>query len=217
MMADDVPIALSRRGHLFFHRRAEQPMGMPSRQPHSWTYEEVLALIDEQEDRSIRYEFADGELLVTPAPVGYHQRIILDLFRIIDPYVRLHRIGEVRLGPSPLQLVPKTIFQPDLYVVPSIEGRRPRADVPVTSSLLVVEVLSPGSRRHDRLTKRLYYQRGGVPEYWIVDQDAEVFERWQPQDERPAVLDNELSWHPTGAPAPLAIDLRSLFRSVLDD
>ena len=192
-------------------------MGMPSRQPQSWTYEEVLALIEEQEDRSIRYEFAGGELLVTPAPGGYHQRIILDLFRIIDPYVRLHRIGEVRLGPSPLQLIPRTIFQPDLYVVPSIEGRRPRADVPVTNSLLVVEVLSPGSRRHDRLVKRPYYQRGGVPEYWIVDQDAEVFERWRPQDERPEVLDGELSWHPSGAPAPLTIDLPSLFRSVLDD
>lgn len=192
-------------------------MGMPSRQPHSWTYEEVLAVIDDQEDRSIRYEFADGELLVTPAPGGYHQRIILALYDILHPYVRAHRLGEIRLGPSPVHLVEKTIFQPDLYVVPSIEGRRPRADVPVTSSLLVVEVLSPGSRRHDRLTKRPYYQRGGVPEYWIVDQDAEVFERWRPQDERPEVLDNELSWHPSGAPAPLLIDLHSLFRSVLDD
>jgi Uma2 family endonuclease len=56
-----------------------------------------------------------------------------------------------------------------------------------------------------------------VPEYWIVDQDAEVFERWRPQDERPEVLDSELSWHPPGAPAPLTIDLPSLFRSVLDD
>jgi Uma2 family endonuclease len=116
-----------------------------------------------------------------------------------------------------VHLVEKTIFQPDLYIVPSVEGRRPRADIAVTSSLLVVEVLSPGSRRHDRLTKRPYYQRGGVPESWIVDQDAEVFERWRPQDERPEVLDNDLSWHPSGAPEPLTIDLPSLFRSVLDD
>ena len=192
-------------------------MGMPILEQRSWTYEEVLVLIDEQEDRSIRYEFADGELLVTPAPGGYHQRIILALYDILLPYVRAHRLGEIRLGPSPVHLVEKTIFQPDLYVVPSAEGRRPRADIPVTSSLLVVEVLSPGSRRHDRLVKRPYYQRGGVSEYWIVDQDAEVFERWRPQDERPEVLDTELAWHPSGAPAPLAIDLPSLFRSVLDD
>ena len=59
-------------------RRAEQTMGMPAADMRRWTYEEAYALIDAQEDRSIRYEFVDGELLVTPAPGGYHQRIILE-------------------------------------------------------------------------------------------------------------------------------------------
>jgi Uma2 family endonuclease len=192
-------------------------MGMPAADARRWTYEEVLALIDEQEDRSVRYEFADGELLVTPAPGGYHQRIILALFRMIDPYVREHGVGEVRLGPSPVALVKRTIFQPDLFVVPSIDGKKPRADVPVTSSLLVVEVLSDGSRRHDRLTKRHHYQRGGVPEYWIVDQEAQMVERWRPSDDRPEVLENELRWQPMATAPPLTIDLVSLFRGVLDD
>lgn len=59
-------------------------MGMLLRQQDSWTYEEVLALIEEQEDRSIRYEFADGKPLVTPAPGGYHQRGILALYDILS-------------------------------------------------------------------------------------------------------------------------------------
>lgn len=197
--------------------RAEQTMGMPAADARRWTYEEVLALIDEQEDRSIRYEYADGELLVTPSPGGYHQRIILDLFRVIDAYVRTWALGEVRLGPSPVALVERTIFQPDLYVVPSVYGKRPRADIPVRQSLLVVEVLSPGSQRHDRLTKRRYYQRGGVPEYWIVDQDSQVVERWPPGDDRPEVLDASLDWHPVVASERLTIDLPPLFRGVLDD
>lgn len=192
-------------------------MGMPIRKQESWTYEEILALIDEQEDRSIRYEFADGELLVTPAPGGYHQRIILALYELLKPYVTAYGLGEIRLGPSPVHLVPRTIFQPDLYIVPSVEGRRPRADLAVTSSLLIVEVLSPGSRRHDRVTKRTNYQRGGVPEYWIIDQDAEVLERWRRADDRPEVLHGQLTWHPSGASEPLQIDLPALFRSVLDD
>ena len=192
-------------------------MGMPIRKQESWTYEEVLALIDEQEDRSIRFEFADGELLVTPAPSGYHQRIILALYHLLFPYVQAHLLGEIRLGPSPVHLVAETIFQPDLYVVPSVDGRRPRADLPVTASLLIVEALSPGSRRHDRVTKRGHYQRGGVPEYWIIDQDGEVVERWRPADDRPEVLDGQMTWHPSGASEPLQIDLPALFRSVLDD
>jgi Uma2 family endonuclease len=192
-------------------------MGMPLRQQDSWTYEGVLAFIDEQEDRSIRYEFADGELLVTPVPGGYHQRIILALYDILRPYVQTHGLGEIRLGPSPVYLAEKTIFQPDLYIVPSVDGRRPRADVRVTRSLLVVEVLSPGSQRHDRVTKRGHYQRAGVPEYWIVDLDAEMFERWRPEDVRPEVLDVSLSWHPKSPLEPLVIDVRALFCGVRDD
>jgi Uma2 family endonuclease len=190
---------------------------MPASEARSWTYEEVFQLIEDQEDRSIRYEYADGELLVTPAPSGYHQRIILALYDIIMPYVREHQLGEVRLGPSPIALVPRTIFQPDLYIVPSKDGKRPRADVPVTSSILIAEVLSPGSIRHDRVTKRKYYQLGGVPEYWIADQAAQVIERWRPDDERPDIVDSRIDWHPAGAPEALPIDLPVLFRSVLDD
>lgn len=192
-------------------------MSMPAVEPRRWTYDEVWDLIDAQEDRSIRYEYAGGQLLVTPAPSGYHQRIILDLYRIIDPYVRGHALGEVRLGPSPIAVAPRTIFQPDLYVVPSVNGRRPRADVPVTSSILIVEVLSPGSIRHDRITKRKHYQRAGVPEYWILDQESQAFERWRPADGRAESRQDGIAWHPMGARTPLVIELPELFRSVLDD
>lgn len=34
---------------------------------------------------------------------------------------------------------------------------------------LVMEILSPSTQRHDKLTKFNLYQRAGVPEYWIVD------------------------------------------------
>jgi Uma2 family endonuclease len=190
---------------------------MPAIEERRWTFEEFAAFADQQEDRSIRYEFADGELLVTPAPSQYHQRLILALYDLIAPYVRKHGLGEVRLGPSRVHMTPRTQFEPDLHVVPSVDGRRPRADVPVTRAILVVEVLSPGSGRHDRLTKRGYYQRADVSEYWIVDQDAQLVERWRPTDDRPEVIDGALTWHPTGASEPLLIELPVLFRSVLDD
>ena len=42
----------------------------------------------------------------------------------------------------------------------------------------MVEVLSPGTRRTDRLEKMVEYARAGVREYWIVDphrRTVEVF------------------------------------------
>ena len=33
---------------------------------------------------------------------------------------------------------------------------------------LIIEVLSPSTQCHDRLTKYNLYERAGVPEYWIV-------------------------------------------------
>ena len=53
-------------------------------------------------------------------------------------------------------------------------------------SSVVIEVTLPGTARYDRLVKRRRYQRAPVPEYWIVDLDARLVERWKPDDTRPA-------------------------------
>jgi Uma2 family endonuclease len=86
----------------------------------------------------------------------------------------------------------------------------------MTEPVLICETLSPGSSRHDRLTKRRAFQRNGVPDYWIVDGDAEVLEVWHPDDERPAIVDDRLVWSPTGAPVPFELDVREFFASVAD-
>jgi Uma2 family endonuclease len=42
---------------------------------------------------------------------------------------------------------------------------------------LAVEIISPSSRRYDRVKKLGWYARIGVPEYWIVDAEAHTIER----------------------------------------
>ena len=56
-----------------------------------------------------------------------------------------------------------------------------------------------------------------MPEYWIVDVDARVLERWRPEDARPEVLDSELVWAPRDDVAPLVIDVAALFEGLSDE
>ncbi len=56
--------------------------------------------------------------------------------------------------------------EPDLIVAPDASVGPKRLAGP---ALLVVEVVSPGSRINDTVTKRAAYAEAGVPAYWIVD------------------------------------------------
>ena len=179
--------------------------GAPQRR---WTEEEFYSARDAAPPGE-RWELVDGEVLVTPSPHWMHQRVIGRLFVQIAAYVRQHALGEAFPSPLDVKLEPGLVLQPDVLVVPAGELRR-RSDV-VRRLLLAVEVLSPSSARHDRVTKRPRYQRNRVPEYWIVDDTSQTVERWTPDDERPELLAERLLWHPAGAPEPFVLDLVRFF------
>ena len=187
-------------------------MGMPNAAM-DWTAARVRTLPDDGR----RYEVVDGELLVTPAPRWAHQRAVLALARRLGDYLVLHHVAEVTLSPADVELDPRTLVQPDLFVVPLDEGRRMREWSEIRGRLLLaVEVLSPSTARADRHLKRRRYQRAAIPEYWIVDLDARLLERWRPEDERPEVLADRIEWQPSGATEPLTIELPPLFSDILD-
>ncbi len=192
-------------------------MSMPLLHPRRWTRDEVDRLIDERPGMSPRYELVDGELLVTPAPTRRHQRLIFQLGVLLHPYLSRLKLGEILLGPNELRLDDGDRYEPDLIVLGATEGRRPTASDAPDKPLLVCESLSPSSARHDRITKRRSFQRNGVPDYWIIDGDARVFEVWRPGDERPAIIDDRLMWYPRDAQEPFELDVPSFFSSVEDD
>jgi hypothetical protein len=53
-----------------------------------------------------------------------------------------------------------------------------------------------------------------LPDYWIVDLDARLIERWTPEDARPELITETLSWHPSGATTAFTLDLPVFFESV---
>lgn len=191
-------------------------MAMPAETARRWTAREVRELIDAAPLATPRYELANGELLVTPGPGVFHQRAVVEVIVALARYLETERVGHVITSPSDVELEPEFITQPDAFVVPMPEWRRVASNgPPIRELLLAIEVLSPSSSRHDRVRKRPLYQRH-VPDYWIVDLDARLFERWTPGDDRPELVTDTLAWHPSGAAAPFTMDVPTFFASVLD-
>lgn len=118
------------------------------------------------------------------------------------------------MAPAGVEPDAYTLVQPDVFVVPLLQGRKPRDWGEAGRMFLAAEVLSPGSGRHDRVTKHRLYARMGVPEYWIVDADARVLKRWRPGDERGELIEERLEWTPEGASRPFVLDLASFFAEV---
>ena len=185
-------------------------MGMPAIQERRWTAAEVRALPDEP---GKRFEVVDGELLVSPGPSDRHQLVLSRLFAVIFAYVDAQKFGAVLWGPGELELDDLTLVQPDLFVVVPLTAHAKIADGEYRPVLLI-EALSPSTARYDRVVKRGRYQRQRV-EYWIVDFEARLVERWQPDASRPKIISDFLAWHPSQADRPLVIDLAALFEAAL--
>lgn len=119
-------------------------------------------------DDGRRYELIDGELLVSPAPGWPHGEASGSLYF----FLRQACPREFRVFHAPFGVRPDRAneVQPDVLVArytDLTEKFLPAAPV------LAVEVISPTSRLHDANLKKAFYERLGVPRYWLVDPDRD--------------------------------------------
>jgi Uma2 family endonuclease len=135
-----------------------------------WTETDYFALPDTNQF----IELSEGELVMPPHPTDTHQRIVGDLYVMLRNFEH-HRLGTVRLAPLPVRLWPGKIREPDILFV-SKEHTDRMGEQFYGPPDLVVEVLSSGTRRTDRLEKPVEYARAGVGEYWIVDPEGQTVE-----------------------------------------
>ncbi|MGH3328740.1 MAG: Uma2 family endonuclease [Streptomycetales bacterium] len=129
--------------------------------------------LGEVPDDGHRYEVVDGSLLVTPAPSRSHQRAAARLWRLLDDACPPDL--EVIIAPFEVVLDDHTAVQPDVLVARRADlGERELQRPP----LLVVEVVSPHTRRVDRMLKWSRYEAAGVPAYWVVEPDRPSVTAW---------------------------------------
>jgi len=137
-----------------------------------WTFDETVAELPESNQPT---ELWDGKLIMSPSPPFFHQDIVASFYKLLDGWVREHRLGKVGIAPLDMILTQHNVTQPDIFFVSNerlgILTDRLRGAVD-----LAVEVISLGSRQRDRLAKRDLYEQHGVKEYWIIDPEAQTVE-----------------------------------------
>jgi Uma2 family endonuclease len=140
--------------------------------PHDWR--EFISL-DEDDLR----ELIDGHLVQIEVPTYDHERIVIELGAILVLWARKHGGRAVASGYK-VRISNKRGVMPDLQffradnAAPEDQNQgleRGRPD-------LVVEIVSPSSRRYDRIVKLNWYAQREIPEYWIVDPEGKTFERF---------------------------------------
>ncbi|MCL2169785.1 MAG: Uma2 family endonuclease [Defluviitaleaceae bacterium] len=112
-----------------------------------------------------REEILDGKAYLAPRPTTDHIEADGNLTRTFKNY--LWDKG-CRFLPSPLiHFNPKDRAVPDGALVCNLEIIQ--ADAIYGAPDLIIEILSPSTKRRDRGYKKGLYERYGVGEYWIVD------------------------------------------------
>ena len=135
-------------------------------------YEEYL-----HADLPERTEWVDGEVVPMMAVSEAHARLVGWLARLLGGYVEARDLGELFLEPFQMKTGPDLPGRaPDIIFLRREHVGRVRKLYLDGPADVVIEVVSPGSEDVDRGAKFYEYERGGVPEYWLLDPERETAE-----------------------------------------
>jgi Uma2 family endonuclease len=129
-----------------------------------WTWLDLQDIPDDGH----RYEVIDGSLHVSASPTPRHQvaalRLTAWLLEAAPDELEVVQAVDIDLGPS--------VLEPDVLVVSAAVAHDGRPKFAADEVLLAVEVVSPSSRRMDRMIKPSVLAEAGVPAYWRVELDG---------------------------------------------
>jgi Uma2 family endonuclease len=140
--------------------------------PHRWA--DFIRLPEED-----RRELIDGHLVTVEVPTKWHEWVVGYVVQLLGVWASKHG-GRVLVSGYKVKVSSTRGAMPDIQF---LSEKTYRAAAPTGLSNgrpeLVVEVISPSSRAHDRLTKMQWYAAIGVPEYWLIDVDRQRLERYR--------------------------------------
>jgi len=176
-------------------------MAMPATHRY-WTAADLASFDDE-----VRREVLDGALIVTPLPALRHQLCDRAVASALTPYCKalglLGPVGPVEVGFGDNHL------EPDLAVFGAgVKTDAHWRDTPLP--VLVIEILSPSTRRRDMGVKRTAYLALGIAEYWQLDPESRTLTVSRPGHDD-VVAGASYAWQPVPGTAALEVEVATLF------
>jgi Uma2 family endonuclease len=131
------------------------------------SFEEYLDWADED----TLAEWVDGEIHFMSPTSSRDQRILVFLIKVLGIWVEFHGLGEIRSETFVMRLSGRARSgrMPDIIFIAAEHLDRLGPTYVDGPADLAIEIVSPDSVERDRVTKLDEYERGGVPEYWMLD------------------------------------------------
>lgn len=145
-----------------------QPTARPDTR---FTYDDFLLFPDDGK----RHEIIDGVHYATPSPNTRHQELAGRLHLAIGNFLTDRpKLGRIFFAPFDVVFSYYDVVEPDLLFIAG-DQQDILTDKNVQGApALVIEILSPGTRKRDEKIKRALFERGGVREYWLVDPELDL-------------------------------------------
>ena len=139
----------------------------------SYTWDDFLALYDDD-----RRELIDGELIEVEVPTKLHEHIVGLIYFYLQAWT-MKNGGLSLVSGYKVRISNTRGVMPDVqYYRPENPAAQTFEDTYDTPPDLAVEIISPSSRTTDRKKKLSWYAEIGVPEYWLIDPDARLLQRY---------------------------------------
>ena len=125
-------------------------------------------------EEGYRSEMLDGAIvLMAPRPATNHNRVAGNIFYMFESYLRRKTCDAFPDG-TDVYLTEKDRVVPDAVIV--CDRDKIQQNGIHGAPDLVVEVLSPRTRKRDKGYKKDLYERCGVREYWIAEPESKSVE-----------------------------------------
>lgn len=119
-------------------------------------------------------QLINNQLIMSPAPNDPHQQIVIDLSSDVHFYIKKNKLGKTRVGPSDVYINDKNVYQPDVYFVSNENPGHFERNGFHGAPDFVIEILSPGNEKTDKVDKLKVYEASGVKEYWFIEPDTKT-------------------------------------------